>query len=128
MRETLLKLTEDEGSRKALHFPATREVAQTRMFMETLKSVDRATGPSFGDFEPDSSVDVYFNVSSGSGAVLRGPWNSDPAFQCASNPLEHERLDQAGRPAATRRGMIGNRRTDTGSGPGWRGINLIPDR
>jgi Mn-containing catalase len=39
--EALLKLTDDEGSRKALHFLATREVAHTQMFMEAPKSINK---------------------------------------------------------------------------------------
>ncbi len=96
--EALLKLTDDEGSRKALHFLATREVAHTHMFMEALDSINKLTEPSFGDLQPDSSVNVYFNMSSGPGADLRGPWNSEPAFQYVANPLEDRQPDHAGRP------------------------------
>ena len=88
--EALMKLTDDEGSLKALRFLATREVAHTKMFMEALNSLDKLTDPLFGDLKPDSSVDVYFNLSSGPGADLRGPWNSEPAFRYVADPEAQE--------------------------------------
>ena len=95
--EALIKMSNDEGSTKALQFLATREVAHTKMFMEALNSIDKLTDPLFGDLQPDSSVNVYFNMSSGPGADLRGPWNSEPAFQYVADPLEHEQKEHAGR-------------------------------
>jgi Mn-containing catalase len=95
--EALIKLTDDEGSRKALTFLATREVSHTQMFMEALKSIDKLDKPLFGDLKPDDSVNVYFNMSSGPGADLRGPWNSEPAFQYVADPLQHEMKEHTGR-------------------------------
>jgi Mn-containing catalase len=85
--ETLMKLTNDEGSLKALRFLATREVAHTHMFMEALRSLDKLSDPLFGDLKPDDSVNVYFNMSSGQNADLRGPWNQEPAFRYVADPL-----------------------------------------
>ena len=116
--EALLKLADDEGTRKALHFLATREVAHTHMFMEALNSINKLTEPSFGDFHPGPSVNVYFNMSSGPEADLRGPWNSEPAFQYVANPLEHEQQEHAGKPGSNEMQMLGNQRYDMGSGGG----------
>jgi Mn-containing catalase len=99
--EALLKLTDDEGTRKALNFLATREVAHTHMFMEALRSVNKLTDPLFGDLQPDSSVNLYFNMSSGPGADLRGPWNSEPTFQYVANPMQYEEEHRQGRPGST---------------------------
>jgi Mn-containing catalase len=112
--EALLKLTDDEGTRRALNFLATREVAHTRMFMEALRSVNKLTDPLFGDLQPDSSVNVYFNMSSGPGADLRGPWNSEPAFRYVENPAQHEEQRHQGRPG-TNEMMMG---TGQAGGPG----------
>jgi Mn-containing catalase len=94
--EALLKLTDDEGTKKALTFLATREVSHTHMFMEALRSMDKLSQPLFGDLKPDSSVNLYFNMSSGPGADLRGPWNQEPTFQYVANPLEHEQKEHSG--------------------------------
>ena len=110
--EALLKLTDDEGSKKALHFLATREVAHTKMFMDALNSINKLTDPLFGDLQPDQSVNVYFNMSFGPGADLRGPWNREPAFRYVANPLDE--MD-----------MPGDRRSDRGSGNG-QGANRTP--
>jgi len=98
--ETLMKLTDDEGSLKALRFLATREVAHTHMFMEALNSINKLTDPLFGDLKPDDSVDVYFNMSSGDGADQRGPWNSEPAFKYVADPLQHGMREHSGAPGS----------------------------
>lgn len=116
--EALLKLTEDEGSRKALTFLATREVAHTKMFMEALRSINKFDDPLFGDLQPDNSVNVYFNMSMGPGADLRGPWNSEPAFQYVADPLQHEQQEHSGRPGSNEMEMLGNQRSETGQATG----------
>lgn len=95
--EALIKMSNDEGTKKALTFLATREVSHTKMFMEALKSLDKLTEPNFGGLKPDESVNLYFNMSSGSGADERGPWNSEPAFQYVADPLQHEQQHHSGR-------------------------------
>jgi Mn-containing catalase len=110
--EALIKLADDEGSKKALQFLATREVAHTHMFMEALNSINKLTDPLFGDLQPDNSVNVYFNMSNGPGADLRGPWNSAPAFQYVANPLEHEQQEHAGKPGSNEMEMMGNAQRD----------------
>jgi Mn-containing catalase len=105
--EALLKLTDDEGTLKALNELATREVSHTHMFMEALKSVNGLTEPLFGDLKPTSSVNLYFNLSSGTGADLRGPWNSEPAFQYVSDPLKQVQLHNGGTTGASNEMMTG---------------------
>ncbi len=83
--EALIKLSPDEGSKKALHMLLTREISHTHMFMEALRGLGKLTDPFFGNIPPDSTVNLYFNVSS-DGAVLRGPWNKSPAFQYIADP------------------------------------------
>lgn len=115
--EALLKLTDDEGTRKALRFLATREVAHTKMFMEALNSIGKLTEPLFGDLEPDSSVNVYFNLSSGPGADLRGPWNSEPAFQYVADPLQREQQRRARHANSNESEMLGAESGGTGQAP-----------
>lgn len=95
--ETLIRMSDDEGTKKALTFLATREVSHTKMFMEALNSINKLTDPNFGDLQPDDSVNLYFNMSSGPGADRRGPWNSEPAFKYVADPLQHEQQEHAGR-------------------------------
>ena len=110
--EALLKLTDDEGSQKALRFLATREVAHTHMFMEALNSINKLSDPLFGDLQPGKSVNVYFNMSSGPGADRRGPWNNEPTFQYVANPLEHEQQQHSGKPGSNEMDMLGDARQD----------------
>jgi Mn-containing catalase len=114
--EALLKLSDDEGTRKALNFLATREVAHTHMFMEALKSLDKLTDPLFGDLKPDDSVNVYFNMSSGPGADLRGPWNNEPTFQYVSDPLAHEKTRHSNQQGSSEMQMGTQGQSRKGSG------------
>ncbi len=88
--ETLMQLTDDEGSLNALRHLATREVSHTKMFMEALNSIGALNEPVFGNLKPDDTVDLYFNLSNGPDAEQRGPWNSEPAFHYVSDPVQHE--------------------------------------
>ncbi len=96
--ENLLKYAQDEGTKKALTFLATREVSHTKMFMEALRSINKLDQPLFGDLKPDETVNMYFNLSNGPGSDLRGPWNSEPAFQYVSDPLQGLEKKMAGKP------------------------------
>ncbi len=82
--EALIKLSPDEGSKKALHTLLTREISHTHMFMEALRALGKLTDPFFGNIPPDSTVNLYFNVSSDGN--IRGPWNKSPAFQYIESP------------------------------------------
>lgn len=97
--EALLKIAPDDGTRAALNHLATREVSHTHMFMEALRSIGALDEPLFGDLKPDHTVNLYFNLSSGAGADLRGPWNSEPAFQYVADPLQHEMQEHGGNTA-----------------------------
>lgn len=95
--EELIKLANDEGTRNALIHLATREVSHTHMFMEALRSIDKLTEPLFGDLKPDETVNLYFNLSSGTDADQRGPWNSEPAFKYVADPLSREQQQHSGK-------------------------------
>src|SRR6202030_3870715 len=61
--EALIKLSPDEGSKKALTFLLTREISHTNMFMKALESLGKLSEPNFGYVKPDETVDLYFNLS-----------------------------------------------------------------
>ena len=105
--ENLLKYAQDEGTKKALTFLATREVSHTHMFMEALRSIDKLDKPLFGDLKPDETVNMYFNLSNGPGSDLRGPWNSEPAFQYVADPLQGLQKQQAGKPDSNLMKLMG---------------------
>ena len=105
--ENLLKYAQDEGTKKALTNLATREVSHTHMFMEALRSIDKLTEPLFGSLKPDDTVNLYFNLSSGTGSDLRGPWNSEPAFQYVSDPVQSLEKHLAGKPGTNEMQLIG---------------------
>ena len=86
--EALIPLTDDEGTRTALRTLGTREVAHAHMFMEALRSLNKLDDPLFGDLKPDDTVNVYYNMASGPGSDLRGPWNKEPAFEYVADPYK----------------------------------------
>ena len=47
--ESLIKISPDEGTTKALTFLLTREITHTKMFMEALHSIGKLTDPFFGN-------------------------------------------------------------------------------
>jgi Mn-containing catalase len=100
--EALMTIAPDDGTKRALQHLATREVAHTKMFMLALKKLGKLDDPLFGDLQPDDTVDVYFNMSSGQGD-LRGPWNSAPNFRFVDDPLPRQNRIGNGYDAAARR-------------------------
>jgi Mn-containing catalase len=84
--EALIKLSPDEGSKKALTFLLTREVSHTNMFMKALESLGKLTDPYFGNIRPDETVDLYFNLSKDGPLDARGPWNKEPNFKYVDQP------------------------------------------
>ncbi len=109
--ENLLKYAQDEGTRKALNNLATREVSHTHMFMEALKSINKLDEPLFGDLKPDDTVNLYFNLSNGNGSDLRGPWNSEPAFQYVADPYPSLEKKMAGKSGTNEMQLIGGERS-----------------
>lgn len=99
--EQLIAMSTDDGTRSALRHLATREVSHTHMFMEALRSLNAMEQPLFGDLKPDETVNLYFNMSSGADADLRGPWNKEPTFQYVADPLQHEMQQHGGQSAAS---------------------------
>ncbi|MEG3832759.1 manganese catalase family protein [Microcoleus sp. MON2_D6] len=83
--EELIKLAPDMGTKKTLQFLLTREISHTQMFMKALESLGKLTDPMFGNIPPDSTVDLYFNLST-NGKDERGPWNSEPTFKYIADP------------------------------------------
>ncbi|MEG4273356.1 MULTISPECIES: manganese catalase family protein [unclassified Microcoleus] len=83
--EELIKLAPDMGTKKTLQFLLTREISHTQMFMKALESLGKLTDPMFGNIQPDSTVDLYFNLST-NGKDERGPWNSEPTFKYIADP------------------------------------------
>jgi len=86
--ETLLKHAQDAGTKKALHYLLTREIAHTKMFMKALDSLGKLTDPAFGTVKPDETVNVYYHMSS-NGSPQRGPWNQEPEFTFIGDPEKH---------------------------------------
>ena len=88
--EALLDKVSDDGSRKALEFLATREVAHTQMFMDALKAMDKLDKPLFGSLKPNDTVDLYFNLSSEGkpGDDQAPPWIRNSSFQYIADPLQ----------------------------------------
>lgn len=85
--ESLIKLAPDEGSKEALVHLLTREISHTQMFMKALDSLGKLTDPMFGNIQPDSTVDIYYNLSSNGKEDERGPWNSEPTFNYIADPV-----------------------------------------
>ncbi|MGA7934993.1 MAG: manganese catalase family protein [Kovacikia sp.] len=84
--EALIKLAPDQGTKQALIHLLTREVSHTEMFMQALDSLGKLTDPFFGNIQPDSTVNIYYNLSQ-NGQDERGPWNSEPNFKYIADPL-----------------------------------------
>jgi Mn-containing catalase len=91
--EALLKLAQDEGSKKTLHFLLTREVSHTQMFMKALDRLGKLDDPLFGNVTPDETVNLYFNLSK-NGKAERGPWNNEPEFKFVDNPEPQGKTQQ----------------------------------
>ncbi|MBR8836598.1 MAG: manganese catalase family protein [Stigonema ocellatum SAG 48.90 = DSM 106950] len=86
--EELIKLATDEGSKNTLVHLLTREISHTQMFMKALDSLGKLTDPFFGNIQPDSTVDIYYNLSSNGKEDHRGPWNSEPSFRYIADPAK----------------------------------------
>lgn len=88
--EALIKIAPDPGTKETLVHLLTREISHTKMFMNALDSMGKLTDPMFGNIEPDSTVDLYYNLSTEpDGNPQQGdkPWNSAPDFKYVANPI-----------------------------------------
>ncbi|MDY6902882.1 MAG: manganese catalase family protein [Cyanobacteriota bacterium] len=85
--ESLIQLAPDQGTKETLVHLLTREISHTKMFMKALDSMDKLTEPFFGNIQPDSTVDIYYNLST-NGKDERGPWNSDENFRYIADPMK----------------------------------------
>jgi len=87
--ESLIQLAPDQGTKETLVHLLTREISHTKMFMKALDSMDKLTEPFFGNIQPDSTVDLYYNLST-NGKDERGPWNSDENFRYIADPMKEK--------------------------------------
>ena len=87
--EELIKLATDEGTKQTLVHLLTREISHTKMFMKALESLGKLDEPFFGNIQPDETVNLYFNLSSGEEKDERGAWNSDENFEYIADPLNN---------------------------------------
>lgn len=92
--EALLKLAPDAGSKRALGFLLTREIAHTQMFMSALDALGKLSDPAFGHVKPDETVNLYFNLSRDGKLEGRGPWNREPAFKYIADPSPEGKAPQ----------------------------------
>ncbi len=88
--ERLLHFCEDPGSKDALTFLMTREIAHMKSFMIALESLGKDP-LEIGQLPPDPKfVNKYFNDSTGTGpdgeTDARGPWNTD-GFDYEESPV-----------------------------------------
>jgi Mn-containing catalase len=81
--EALIKVCDDEGTKKTLHHLLTREITHAAMFMKALDQMGKLDDPMFGTIPPDETVRLVFNLSQGEDA--RGPWNEKP-FEYIEDP------------------------------------------
>jgi Mn-containing catalase len=82
--ESLIKASDDEGTKKTLTHLLTREITHAHMFMKALSAMDKLDDPMFGTVAPDDTVKLVFNLSQGED--VRGPWNSSPDFDYIEHP------------------------------------------
>lgn len=85
--EELIKMAPDKGTKDTLVYLLTREISHTKMFMKALDSLGKLTDPFFGNIQPDSTVDLYYNLSSDGQKDERGPWNAEPEFRYIADPV-----------------------------------------
>ena len=78
--ERLINATDDPGVKEALGFLMTREIAHQQSFEKALYSMQPNFPPGKLGGQPEFT-NVYFNMSTGDGEDLRGPWNSAPTFE-----------------------------------------------
>lgn len=88
--ERLIDFCDDRGSKDALMFLMTREIAHMKSFMKALDSMGKDP-LEIGQIPPDPKfVNKYFNDSTGTGPSgegdFRGPWNSD-GFEYEESPV-----------------------------------------
>lgn len=88
--ESLIELAPDQGTKQTLVHLLTREISHTKMFMKALDSMGKLTEPFFGNIQPDSTVDLYYNLSSDGAKDERGPWNSDENFRYIADPMKEK--------------------------------------
>jgi Mn-containing catalase len=100
--ERLINFCDDPGTKDALQFLMTREIAHMKSFALALDSMGKKPF-SIGQIPPTPKlVDQYFNDSTGSGDFgehdVRGPWNSGNGWEYVEAPAFGEiRAGEEGR-------------------------------
>ncbi len=77
--ERLINLTDDPGVKEALGFLMTREISHQQSFEKALYAIQPNFPPGKLEGMKEFSQ-VYFNMSDGGKADMRGPWNNPPTF------------------------------------------------
>jgi Mn-containing catalase len=91
--ERLIDCTDDAGSKEALKYLMTREIAHMKSFMLALDSLPK--GPlEIGDMPViDNEAKRYYNDSTGDGELGQdetGPWNQGSGWEVVENPAFEE--------------------------------------
>jgi Mn-containing catalase len=88
--ERLINFCEDSGTKDALQFLMTREIAHMRAFGRALESMNKPA-LSIGKIAPTAKLsDQFFNDSTGEGdhgeVDARGPWNEGEPWEYVESP------------------------------------------
>lgn len=91
--ERLINFCEDSGTKDALQFLMTREIAHMRAFGRALESMNKPA-LSIGKIAPTAKLaDQFFNDSTGEGdhgeVDARGPWNEGEPWEYVESPALH---------------------------------------
>lgn len=91
--ERLINFCEDSGTKDALQFLMTREIAHMRAFGRALESLNKPA-LSIGKIAPTAKLaDQFFNDSTGEGdhgeVDARGPWNEGEPWEYVESPALH---------------------------------------
>lgn len=91
--ERLINFCEDSGTKDALQFLMTREIAHMRAFGRALESMNKPA-LSIGKIAPTARLaDQFFNDSTGEGdhgeVDARGPWNEGEPWEYVESPALH---------------------------------------
>jgi Mn-containing catalase len=89
--ERLLNFCQDAGSKEALQFLMTREIAHLKSFSLALESLGKSPF-SIGEIPPTREMArMYFNDSTGAGESgeidARGPWNEGAEWDFVTSPM-----------------------------------------
>jgi Mn-containing catalase len=95
--ERLIDFCDDPGTKDALMFLMTREIAHMKSFGLALESLGKAP-LEIGNIAPDQALsNTYFNDSTGTGPEgerdARGPWNQGNGWEFVESPAMNSSTD-----------------------------------